>query len=195
MTFEVPILPVPADVMLAMSDPQRFVGGGKHGSSRHKFLKAEDDMLRELVEKYGESNWTIIARYMRRRTARQCRERYKNYLSPKVRNRDWTEDEEELLAQKVREFGPKWAKIAVFFESRSDVNVKNHWAALMSRNKRVQKYSMARARQEESGMVGMEYLDDDEDGRKEDEWEDGWAPNRSGEGDNLEEEDSSSYFE
>jgi hypothetical protein len=120
----------------------------KQGCSRHKFLKAEDDQLRILVTKYGEQNWNLISSHMNRRNARQCRERYKNYLSPNYRNTPWTPDEEALLEAKVKELGPKWSAIARCFEARSDVNVKNHWAAMQIRNERVMKSAQAKVAQE-----------------------------------------------
>ena len=57
-----------------------------NSSMRHKFTKAEDDLLKQLVLKYGETNWMAVAAQMKTRTPRQCRERYKNYLSDKIKN-------------------------------------------------------------------------------------------------------------
>jgi hypothetical protein len=94
---------------------------------------------------------------MGHRTARQCRERYKNYLSPIYRNNPWTDEEEAVLAEKVKELGQKWSAIARFFEGRSDVNVKNHWAAMQSRNERVLKAKLdkERADDEIEGLWGL----------------------------------------
>lgn len=64
------------------------------------------------------------------RTPRQCRERYRHYLDPDIRNGKWTLDEEMLLQQKYNEFGPCWSKIAGYFNGRTDVNVKNHWTII-----------------------------------------------------------------
>ena len=116
---------------------------------RHKFTKAEDDLLKQLVAKYGETNWMAVATQMKTRTPRQCRERYKNYLSEKIKNGPWTPQEELLLQEKVKELGQKWAKIALFFESRSDVNVKNHWTALVNRQMREQHSAMMKAKASE----------------------------------------------
>jgi hypothetical protein len=135
---------IPPPRMLQMAAP--MFGNPMDGMSRHKFLKAEDDQLRTLVERFGEKSWTVIASYMRRRTPRQCRERYKNYLSPSVTNRPWSPEEEALLVEKVSQLGQRWAKIACFFDGRSDVNVKNHWTAITLRNERVQKCAMARTK-------------------------------------------------
>jgi hypothetical protein len=148
MTVQSPAQP---QVILQITD---FRDQTKHGLSRHKFQKYEDELLRQLVEKYGDRNWNLISRFMSRRNARQCRERYKNYLSPNFRNSPWTADEEELLAGKVKEIGPKWSVIARLFEARSEVNVKNHWAAIMSRNERIQKYARAQVQQGEQNARG-----------------------------------------
>lgn len=108
---------------------------------RHKFLKVEDDMLRNLVAHFGERNWIAIASVMKWRTPRQCRERYKYHLAATLNNLPWCAAEEALLTAKVGEFGPKWSKIARFFDGRSDVNVKNHWAVMKMRDERVQRFS------------------------------------------------------
>ena len=117
----------------------------KGGSLRHKFSKTEDEALLKLVEQHGDCNWAAVASGMKNRTPRQCRERYKNYLSPNIKNGPWTPEEEALLEQKYREFGPRWAKIALAFEQRSDVNVKNHWTAMM--NKQVRERQMVEQQQ------------------------------------------------
>jgi hypothetical protein len=62
-----------------------------------------------------------------------------------VTNRPWSAEEEALLTSKVAEFGPKWSQIAVSFEGRSDVNVKNRWAAMVSRNERIGKWEREKA--------------------------------------------------
>jgi hypothetical protein len=120
-------------------------------------MKAEDEQLRALVTRFGEQNWNLVSSHMSNRTARQCRERYKNYLSPIYRNNPWTAEEEMLLGEKVRELGQKWSAIARFFEGRSDVNVKNHWAAIQSRNERVLKAKLDNQRGEDEieGLWGL----------------------------------------
>lgn len=114
-------------------------------SVRHKFSKEEDELLINLVKSLGENNWVNIAQQMKSRTPRQCRERYKNYLSPDLKNDPWTEEEEKLLEDKYMEYGPKWSKISIYFDKRSDVNVKNHWAAMHNRKLREQQQKEKKA--------------------------------------------------
>jgi hypothetical protein len=98
------------------------------------FSRDEDARLRFLVARYGEENWKLISREMRSRSPRQCRERYKNYLSPQLSTRPWAESEDELLRKKFREIGPRWAQMSAAFVGRSDVAIKNRWAAICARD-------------------------------------------------------------
>ena len=100
---------------------------------RVKFTQEEDDRLISLVEQYGVRNWKKISSLMRTRTTRQCRERYINYLSPTVTNGPWTNEEDLLLIQKVKEMGTRWAQISHYFTGRSDVNIKNRYSMLVSK--------------------------------------------------------------
>jgi hypothetical protein len=103
------------------------------GPPRQKFTVQEDEQLRELVIELGVNNWSEVAARLGTRSARQCRERFKNYLSPNLRNGQWTEEEDQLLAEKFAQFGAKWSVIVAFFPSRSEVNLKNRWTQLTNR--------------------------------------------------------------
>lgn len=100
---------------------------------RMKFTPEEDHRLREIVRSFVSPNWVHVAALMGNRTPRQCRERYRNYLAPQIVNGRWTEEEEKLLERLFDEMGPKWSKMALNFPTRSDVNLKNHWSAMLHR--------------------------------------------------------------
>ena len=102
--------------------------------NRSSFSQEEDNQLKALVEEFGDKNWPEIASHMKNRTTRQCRERYRHYLSPNIVNGEWTPQEDEILLQKYNEFGPRWVTIAKFFKTRTDINVKNRWIVLMRRS-------------------------------------------------------------
>jgi hypothetical protein len=72
---------------------------------------------------------------MGNRSARQCRERYNNYLAPSIRTDPWTPQEDALLIQKHQELGPKWSEMASFFHCRSPVSLKNHFARISQHSK------------------------------------------------------------
>ena len=69
-----------------------------HEKSCHiKFTPEEDDKLREIVEQIGTSSWPNVAKYLKGRTSRQCRDRWNHYLSPQANLTEWSADDEELL--------------------------------------------------------------------------------------------------
>ncbi|OHT01280.1 Myb-like DNA-binding domain containing protein [Tritrichomonas foetus] len=97
---------------------------------RFKFTSDEDILLTSLVTKFGEDNWALISRHMINRSIRQCRERWRNYLSPNVRTDPFSPEEDAVLVEKVRVFGNRWRFISKFFYGRSDIAVKNRWQHL-----------------------------------------------------------------
>lgn len=121
--------------------------------SRHKFSQEEDALLRRLVEEQGTSNWRQISELMPGRNPRQCRERWKNYLAPGIRNDPWTEAEDYLLEEKVRELGPQWSRIAKCFDNRTDINVKNRWVTRESRINRAQPNEQIQQHQQDNSLM------------------------------------------
>lgn len=103
---------------------------------KHKFSQKDDEKLKEIVQRVGEDDWDEVARQMGPRNARQCKDRWDNYLSPKINKEPWTEEEDELLIKKQLEIGSKWVQIAKFFKGRTDASVKNRWQMLDRKEKK-----------------------------------------------------------
>ena len=99
-----------------------------------KFTVSEDHQLVKLVEELGTQDWNVIASKMENRNARQCRERWENYLSPSVNRAPFTPEEDLLLMQKYQELGAKWVSISKSFNNRTDISVKSRWMVLKRRN-------------------------------------------------------------
>lgn len=99
----------------------------KPGKFKNKFTPAEDQLLLEVVDRLGCKDWSEVASHLQGRNARQCRERWNNYVNPAIAKLPWTPAEDRLLEQKFREFGTKWHSIASFFPNRSKNSIKNHW--------------------------------------------------------------------
>jgi hypothetical protein len=116
--------------------------------TRQKFSTEEDDALRGLVARLGDNNWTQVSLELGTRSARQCRERFRNYLSPNLKTEPWTDAEDQLLVDKVTTLGPKWAIIVGSFPTRSKVSLKNRWAQLSTRPFYVCELDIEQARHE-----------------------------------------------
>lgn len=89
-----------------------------------KFSATEDALLLQIVSSMEAPVWPLVAERLGTRTARQCRERYKNYLAPDLSNQQWTPEEENLLSELYDRIGPKWVEMKPFFPARSCVNIK-----------------------------------------------------------------------
>lgn len=72
----------------------------------------EDDKVVELVSRYGPKKWTLIARQLRGRIGKQCRERWHNHLNPSIKKSAWTDDEDNIIFHAHQQWGNQWAKIA-----------------------------------------------------------------------------------
>lgn len=94
---------------------------------RSHFSKEEDEKIKELVKTFGKKNWSVIALFMKGRSAKQCRDRYCNYLIPGYFNGEWSKEEDELLLKLYNENGSKWSLIQSYFPKRSSNSIKNRW--------------------------------------------------------------------
>ena len=94
------------------------------------FDRREDELLLDLVKKYGTDSWSTIANELGTRTARQCRNRYQDFLAPGLNKSPWTPEEDELLKRQYEEIGPRWAVLRSFFPGRTDLNIKNRFGFL-----------------------------------------------------------------
>ncbi|OHT12435.1 hypothetical protein TRFO_17703 [Tritrichomonas foetus] len=78
---------------------------------KNKFTPEEDEKLKQLVSMYGTNSWPIIASLMGGRNHRQCRERWKNYVNPDLRNSEpWTYEEDYLLEKNTQNLGRNGTK-------------------------------------------------------------------------------------
>ncbi|KAF8783400.1 Transcriptional activator Myb like protein [Argiope bruennichi] len=76
------------------------------------WTKEEDEKVIELVKKYGPKKWTVIAKHLRGRIGKQCRERWHNHLNPCIKKTAWTLEEEKMIVHYHRILGNQWSKIA-----------------------------------------------------------------------------------
>ncbi|CAH8281590.1 unnamed protein product [Eruca vesicaria subsp. sativa] len=91
------------------------------------WTKEEDDMIVQLIQKYGPKKWSTIARFLPGRIGKQCRERWHNHLNPAINKEAWTQEEELVLIRAHQIYGNRWAELTKFLPGRSDNGIKNHW--------------------------------------------------------------------
>ena len=126
---------------------------------RQLFTSEQDNMIKDFVANSigRKPNWKSIAAKIGK-TPRQCRERYRMYLSPNLTNKAWTEEEDELLRRLVEREGKRWASFKSFFPGRSDNCIKNrynyHIEPIRGQKKRVKPiYHHTQQQQQQNNVV------------------------------------------
>ena len=61
------------------------------------WTKEEDQILRNLVDKYSPRNWSFLAKMMGSRQGKQCRERWHNHLNPEIKKTPFTKEEDKSM--------------------------------------------------------------------------------------------------
>lgn len=72
----------------------------------------EDEILKAAVMKYGKNQWARVASLMNRKSAKQCKARWYEWLDPSIKKTEWTREEEEKLLHLAKLMPNQWRTIA-----------------------------------------------------------------------------------
>lgn len=72
----------------------------------------EDEILKAAVMKYGKNQWARVASLLSRKSAKQCKARWYEWLDPSIKKTDWTREEEEKLLHLAKLMPNQWRTIA-----------------------------------------------------------------------------------
>ncbi len=72
----------------------------------------EDEILKAAVMKYGMNQWARIASLLVRKSAKQCKARWFEWLDPNIKKTPWTREEEERLLHLAKIMPTQWRTIA-----------------------------------------------------------------------------------
>ncbi|KAJ1652272.1 Pre-mRNA-splicing factor cef1 [Dispira simplex] len=72
----------------------------------------EDEILKAAVMKYGKNQWARISSLLVRKSAKQCKARWFEWLDPSIKKTEWTKDEDEKLLHLAKLMPTQWRTIA-----------------------------------------------------------------------------------
>jgi hypothetical protein len=110
--------------------------GIRPGLKKGSWSDEEDELIKSGIKLYGKQ-WALIAKYnFINRNSKQIRDRYTNYLDPKLKKGKFTTQEDILIYQLYERLGPKWSRIQRYIKNRSADAIKNRYKSSI-RNKQM----------------------------------------------------------
>ncbi|CAI4226521.1 unnamed protein product [Auanema sp. JU1783] len=72
----------------------------------------EDEILKAAIMKYGKNQWSRIASLLHRKSAKQCKARWYEWLDPGIKKTEWSREEDEKLLHLAKLMPTQWRTIA-----------------------------------------------------------------------------------
>eukprot|EP00903_Cladosiphon_okamuranus_P017919 g16490.t1 len=72
----------------------------------------EDEILKAAVMKYGKNQWARVASLLSRKSPKQCKARWYEWLDPSIKKTEWNREEEEKLLHMAKLMPNQWRTIA-----------------------------------------------------------------------------------
>ncbi|GJJ07355.1 hypothetical protein Clacol_001556 [Clathrus columnatus] len=102
-----------------------------------KWTDELDKKLLAAVEKYGYSNWVLVAPAVSLELSpNQCQIRYERTLNPALKHGKFTPEEDELLLKAIEIFGCEWRKVAQMIPGRGNTQCRSRYLSLNRQKER-----------------------------------------------------------
>ncbi|KZZ90453.1 pre-mRNA splicing factor CEF1 [Moelleriella libera RCEF 2490] len=72
----------------------------------------EDEILKASVSKYGLNQWARVSSLLARKTPKQCKARWNEWLDPTIKKIEWSKEEDEKLLHLAKIMPTQWRTIA-----------------------------------------------------------------------------------
>ena len=72
----------------------------------------EDEILKASVSKYGLNQWARVSSLLARKTPKQCKARWSEWLDPGIRKIEWSKEEDEKLLHLAKLMPTQWRTLA-----------------------------------------------------------------------------------
>ncbi|KAF2405244.1 hypothetical protein EJ06DRAFT_525773 [Trichodelitschia bisporula] len=72
----------------------------------------EDEILKASISKYGLNQWARVSSLLARKTPKQCKARWSEWLDPQIKKIEWSKEEDEKLLHLAKLMPTQWRTIA-----------------------------------------------------------------------------------
>lgn len=83
----------------------------KYMLKTNQWRNVEDEVLKAVVMKYGLNQWDRIASLFPKKTTKQIKARWDEFLNPALKKESWTHHENERLLSLCKQFPNMWRTI------------------------------------------------------------------------------------
>eukprot|EP00559_Dactyliosolen_fragilissimus_P000979 CAMPEP_0184857660 /NCGR_PEP_ID=MMETSP0580-20130426/2808_1 /TAXON_ID=1118495 /ORGANISM="Dactyliosolen fragilissimus" /LENGTH=944 /DNA_ID=CAMNT_0027353379 /DNA_START=74 /DNA_END=2908 /DNA_ORIENTATION=- len=101
-----------------------FIKGGVWKNS-------EDEILKAAIMKYGKQQWARVASLLNRKSAKQCKARWNEWLDPSVRKVEWGREEDEKLLHLAKLMPAQWRTIGPLVGGRTAIQCQERYEKLL----------------------------------------------------------------
>ena len=92
---------------------------------------SEDEILKAAVMKYGKQQWARVASLLNRKSAKQCKARWHEWLDPSIRKIEWSREEDEKLLHLAKLMPAQWKTIGPLVGGRTAIQCKERYEKLL----------------------------------------------------------------
>ncbi|ORY15617.1 pre-mRNA splicing factor component-domain-containing protein [Clohesyomyces aquaticus] len=77
-----------------------------------QWSNVEDEVLKAAISKYGLNQWARCASLIAKKTAKQCKARWNEWLDPSIKKTEWSREDDEKLLTMAKLLPTQWRTIA-----------------------------------------------------------------------------------
>ncbi|KAH3671048.1 hypothetical protein OGAPHI_000759 [Ogataea philodendri] len=77
------------------------------------WTNVEDAILKAAISKYGLNQWARVSSLLEKKTAKQCKMRWQEWLDPRIRKIEWTVEEDRKLLELARLRPNQWNSVSM----------------------------------------------------------------------------------
>jgi pre-mRNA-splicing factor CDC5/CEF1 len=77
-----------------------------------QWSNVEDEVLKAAISKYGLNQWARVSSLLAKKTAKQCKARWQEWLDPSIKKTEWSREDDEKLLTMAKLLPTQWRTIA-----------------------------------------------------------------------------------